>query len=891
MNYRRNFCLLILWFTGTCAGLSATHSPTLEDLRKEGILESSLRNRSNLPAKTLNPKVNMEQFESEIQPILKAHCIPCHGPDKSKARLRIDELNPNLVKGNDADWWLEVQSVISNGEMPPDDEPEMPGLDRGKVMEWLSGEIRTASITRRATGGYSSFRRMTKYEYNYALQDLLGLPWNFARDLPPEAHSEDGFKNSSENLHMSVTQLETYRRVAKKALSRATVRGPKPSVIYWGGTMDEVGKVDWQKQAAKVEKTRQELEGKPEAQEQKFEQLLRDFKKTHRRPYFKNLENGHTVPQSWGYGGARHALTPTDIPPVMPKSADHVAIIPQGTRQKLVIELGEKIPDEGILRVRVRASNNSMAEENIPTMQLEFGWQASNEGRALMRVSDQDVEIHATPENPHFYQWDVILGDIYPRNSVRKTSRMGSTPSPSEHLRLVNNSVNAGEIQIDYVEISGPIHDQWPPESHRRIFFESSQSSNENAYAREILVTFMPKAWRRSIVDEEVNQKLVLFQTMRNDCETFEEAMIEVLATVLSSPNFLYLSRDYADIDSEENPPKSSLLSQHELASRLSMFLWCSLPDDRLRNMASLGQLSNESTLRNEVSRMLEDPRSERFSQEFVHQWLDMQLLDFLGTDNKLDTSLKEAMKMETILFFQEVLRHDESLLNFLHSDFTMANERLAKHYNLSNIKGSEFRRVQLNMASRRGGMLTHAGLLAMNSSGNDSNPLKRGIWMLESFLNDPPPPPPPAVPEIDLADPAIARMTLKERIEDHRNHAACMSCHIKIDPWGIAFENYDSRGLWRAEANGKPVDSTSRLYNNDSLAGMLGLKRFLLKNRQDQFVLALTHKLCVFALGRPLTFSDRSLLEEIASSVRQKDDGLRDLIMEIATSKLFLSK
>ena len=262
--------------------------------KRESLSHRSATEPVYLP-KPLSPKVNLEQFESEIQPILKAHCIPCHGPDKSKARLRIDELNPNLVKGNDADWWLEVQSVISNGEMPPDDEPEMPGLDRGKVMEWLSGEIRTASITRRATGGYSSFRRMTKYEYNYALQDLLGLPWNFARDLPPEAHSEDGFKNSSENLHMSVTQLETYRRIAKKALSRATCSRPEALGNLLGGDngRSRQGGLAKNKQP-KSKKPRQELEGKPEAQEQKVEQLLRDFKKTHRRPYFKNLENGHT---------------------------------------------------------------------------------------------------------------------------------------------------------------------------------------------------------------------------------------------------------------------------------------------------------------------------------------------------------------------------------------------------------------------------------------------------------------------------------------------------------------------------------------------------------------------------------------------------------------------
>jgi MFS superfamily sulfate permease-like transporter len=178
-----------------------------------------------------------------------------------------------------------------------------------------------------------------------------------------------------------------------------------------------------------------------------------------------------------------------------------------------------------------------------------------------------------------------------------------------------------------------------------------------------------------------------------------------------------------------------------------------------------------------------------------------------------------------------------------------------------------------------------------MNSSGKDSNPLKRGIWLLESLLNDPPPPPPPAVPIIDLTDPEIAKMTLKERIEDHRNQPACISCHVKIDPWGIALENYDALGLWREQVNGKPVDSTSRLFNNESLNGMDGLKRFLLKNRQDQFVRALTHKMMVYALGRPLTFADRNGVEAIAAKVRQNGDGLATLVLQITSSELFLSK
>lgn len=422
---QQNLWMLILWFIGTWTGLSATHLTTLEELKKEGGLQSKLRARSSPPSDTEIPQADLERFNSEIQPILQTHCIPCHGPEKSKARLRIDQLNPDLIDGNDVDWWLEIQAVLGNDEMPPPDESELPGTDRSKVMEWLSGEIRTASITRRATGGYSSFRRMTKYEYNYAFQDLLGLPWNFARDLPPEAHSADGFQNSSETLHMSVAQLETYRRIAKKALLRATVQGPRPPVLYWGGSMDQVGNVDWNKQEDAIKKARKEEEKKPNEEKGKLDQLLSDFKKPHRRPYFKNLKTGHTVAQSWSYGGAKHALKPSDEKPEVPTTTDHVAIIPQGRRQKLVIELGNKVPDEGILRVKVRASRASASDANIPNMQLEFGWQASNEGRALLKASDQDFKVEASPDQPKFYQWDVVLGDIYPRNSVRKTSRMG----------------------------------------------------------------------------------------------------------------------------------------------------------------------------------------------------------------------------------------------------------------------------------------------------------------------------------------------------------------------------------------------------------------------------------------------------------------------------------
>jgi mono/diheme cytochrome c family protein len=886
----RSHCLLLALLIGTAVTVAAIDLPTLDEVRAAGARQSSFRNR---PATAVGPEAPppaLGRFRKEIEPVLKAHCVRCHGPEKAKANLRIDTLNPDLLKGRDVDWWLEILAVLGNGEMPPPDKSEMPGPERTKAIEWLAGEIRMASRVRRATEGHSSFRRMTRYEYNYALQDLLGLSLDFARDLPPEAHSEDGFQNSSETLHMSVMQLETYRRIARKALLRATVHGPRPPVLYWGVTMKKAAQIEWSQQQAKLAKLRDRFKDDPAKQKQELDRLIASFEKPPARAHFKDRSTGRTVRHAWDYRGAKHAFKPTSSRPKVPGAVDHVAVLPQGAKQKLVVELGEKLPDEGTLRVRVRASRTAAEEDRIPSLQLEFGWQASNEGRALLRVSNEDIPVAAGPDNPEFYQWEVPLGDIYPRNSVRQTSPLGSTPNPSEHIRLVNSSASRGDIQIDYVEVAAPVHDQWPPASHQRIFFDSKNRHDEPVYVREVLTAFMSRAWRRKVTAEEVGQKIRLFQAMRPSCDTFEEAVVETLATVLASPDFLYLVRDET-VRSSGPPSGPARLSEHELATRLAMFLWCSLPDDRLLKLAGRGQLSRADVLAGEVTRMLEDSRSQRFAKHFVRQWLDMQLLDFLKPGKSLELLLKEAMLQEPIVFFREMLRRDESVLNFIHADYTMANERLARHYGLPEVYGNHFRRVKLDAGHRRGGLLTQAGLLAMNSSGADSHPLKRGIWMLESLLNDPPPPPPPAVPEIDLADPEVAKMSLKERIEDHRNHAACMSCHAKIDPWGIAFENYDAQGRWRDHIRGKPVDATSRLFNNEPLNGMDGLKRFLLENRQDQFVRAMAHKMTVYALGRPLTFADRSGVDEITAKVRRQGDGLATLIMQVATAELFLSK
>ncbi len=854
---------------GERATLDAT-LPTLEEVRAAGALHSSYKNRKTHSVESQTPETDLSAFQTEIVPILKENCFRCHGPEVQEGSFRVDTLDPDLVHGDDADWWLEVAGALTKSEMPPEGEAKMPDEVRGKVIEWLTTEIQIASEVRRSEQGHSSFRRMTRYEYNYTLQDLLGLTFDLAKDLPPETFSQDGFQNSSEMLQMSVLQLEYYRELGRSALEKATVRGARPETLYYGIAMEEG--------VAQIKALGENGDGGGRRRD------------SGRNTQFKNLITGDVTPASYAYQNAKYSYRSGTTRPDIPQDLQYALFIPADEQH--IFDLGDTLPDTGILRIRALASRTSTEQKSLPALRLEFGFQPSNNSRSTERISSDDVAIQASPGQPQFYQWDIPLGELR-RNPYRKSSELGDFPNPTEYLVFQNvtqssSGDSVADIRIDYLEITTPAYDQWPPESHARIFIDSENKANEEAYARDVLANFMPRAWRRSVTASEIDQHRALFATVRTECGDFQEAMTEVLATVLASPKFLYLEQ----VNAEKQGAKE--LSNYELATRLSMFLWCSMPDEELLDLASQGRLRDQGELIRQTHRMLADPRSQRFSEHFVRQWLNLQLLDFLDVEEDLypdfDNNLREAMQQEPIAFFREVLRKNLSVMDFLHADYALVNERLAGHYGLPEVYGSDFRKVALDSVDCRGGLLTQAGLLAMNSDGKDSHPLKRGIWLLDRILNDPPPPPPPAVPEIDLADPEIAKLTLKERIENHRNHPACMSCHAKIDPWGIALENFDAIGSWRDEIKGTPVDASSLLFNKQKLDGIDGLKRHLLENRQDQFASAIVHKLTTYALGRPLTFSDRASIDEITTHLRDKGDGLKDLIGLIVTSELFLS-
>ena len=834
-----------------------------------------------------SPKANLVSFRKEIEPVLKAACTGCHGPKKQKAQFRVDTLNPNMLKGKDVSWWLEVQGVLTNGEMPPpDSDVKLSDADRVNVIDWLAGEIRAASEARRAEGGHSTFRRMTRYEYKYAMQDLLGLPHDFSRDLPPETSLEDGFKNSSDMLQMTAVQFAQYRVQARRALERATVRGERPAPVYYGLSMREFAERFEAKYAATVKRVRTKVQEEGLSAEEAWKAEKEKFSRNPGGAHYMDLVAGRGMRTRWAYHGAKYSWKPSNKRPEVRAVSPNVVVIP--ANQKFIIDVGDGLPDTGIMRVRIRAARMSADSKHLPTLRLHFGNQGSNDSRVSVEVGGRDITIDAPPGKPRFYQWDVPLTEI-PRNAFRATHKLGQLPNPAEFLDLRNTSSTPVALAIDYVEIIAPAFEQWPPESHTRIFHERN-GTEEKTYAREVLARFMERAWRRPLSDVEVSQKLALYAKLRPQCEDFQEAMVEVLASVLASPKFLYLVRG-----DQKGKPANQRVADHELASRLAFFLWSSLPDAELMTLARQGKLSDTMVFEQQTRRLLADPKAARFARHYTRQWLGMDQLDFVKIDRKaygnVDPLLTEAMKQEPVALFAEMLRANRPVMEFLHADYVLVNDRLARHYGIPEVYGDQLRKVKLSAEIKRGGLLTAAGLLVMNSNGKDSNPLKRGIWLLENLLHDPPPPPPPAVPEIDLADPEILKMTLKQRMEDHRSDPACFSCHSKIDPWGIAFENFDALGQWRDKIGDEPVDAASVLFNKDELRGMKSLKDYLLANRQDQFARAMVHKMAAYALGRPLTFGDRAEVDRITAALRRCGDGLADLVFLIVKSDLFQLK
>ena len=447
-------------------------------------------------------------------------------------------------------------------------------------------------------------------------------------------------------------------------------------------------------------------------------------------------------------------------------------------------------------------------------------------------------------------------------------------------------------LAIAAIEVQGPLVEPAQSElteTHRKIFTRTPKpdSSDVEECAQAILGSFARRAFRRPLEREELDRLVGLSRSVISEGESFERAIEVGIQAILVSPHFLFR----VEIDAEpENPQAIHLINEFELASRLSYFLWSSMPDEELFQLAGQNALRNGSTLRSQVERMLKDPKAQSFIESFSGQWLQTRNLKQMTPDPKLfptfDEPLREAMRHETELFFGEIVRGNHSILDLLDADFTYVNERLAKHYGLPGITGEQFQRVKLE-GSQRAGVLTQASILTLTSNPTRTSPVKRGKWVLENILGTPPPPPPPNVEELKNDEKSVLSGSLRQRMEQHRADPGCASCHKSMDPLGFGFENFDAIGAWRTKDGNFDIDPAGILPSGDAFATPQEL-RVILKKNQDQFARCLTEKMLTYSVGRGLEYYDKCAVDSLTVSLAKDNYRIGTLIQDIVHSDPF---
>jgi mono/diheme cytochrome c family protein len=515
-----------------------------------------------------------------------------------------------------------------------------------------------------------------------------------------------------------------------------------------------------------------------------------------------------------------------------------------------------------------------------------YGEQAGNEPPRLALLCDgRELKVFDVP-NTKVVAFEVAtpLDPGRHQLAVAYLNNYSELNHPDEKLRGDRN------LFVDSLEIQSPAVAPPLPEGHRRYIARLPQPGEERQVALEILGKFARHAYRRAVTPEEVARLANFVDATMRDHGTFLEGIQVAMQAALCSPYFLYRW----ELDPEQmKPNETRALTDFEVASRLSYFLWSSMPDDELLGLAERSALQVDGNLDKQVSRMLHDPRAKAFVANFSGQWLQIRGLNDLAPDPEsfpgFDPALRAAMKRESELLFETIIKEDRAVTDLLDADFTFLNERLAQHYGIDGVKGSEFRRVALPPDSPRGGVLTLGSVLTVTSTPTRTAPVLRGKWILEQILGTPPPPPPPDVPPLGEQNAVDQSASLRVRLEEHRSRAECAGCHAKMDPLGFALENFDAVGRWRDQDGKFPIDASGALAGGKTFNGARELKTLLKGDKR--FIRGFAEKMTIYALGRGLDSFDRCAVDEIVTKMSAQNNRFSALINAIVTSDPFLKR
>ncbi len=541
------------------------------------------------------------------------------------------------------------------------------------------------------------------------------------------------------------------------------------------------------------------------------------------------------------------------------------------------LSAGRYLADFSLVRVGIA--------ESVPPPRLVIGFGKDRRTVTAARVQDETVVYR--------YWLKVAEGDdqVHVALAPRAPGQTDSVNAliPTETAANVSGDQRYGGnrgLHVDSMVVRGPVRlDAGQlPESHRTVLFRNPEFGDASRIecAREVITRFAERAFRRPVTPTEVDRILRIFQSAHDRGESFERATQIALTTVLVSPKFLFLV-----VPEEVNEDRP--LTEYELASRLSYFLWSTMPDESLFQEARRGTLRGH--LREQVIRMLDDPKSQALVENFTGQWLQLRKLLGVAPDVELfpsfDDELRDAMRTETEKFFAHILRNNRSVLELLDADYTFVNDVLAHHYEIDGVSGKEFQRVAL-ADGKRGGVLTQGSILTLTSNPNRTSPVKRGQWILQQLLGTPPPPPPPDVEQLDESEQAAESASLRERLEVHRSNPECASCHSQMDPLGFALENYDAVGRWRTTDGEFAIDASGELIGGRRFEDAEGLKRLLTATAAKKFTRCLIENMLTYALGRGLEPDDFCTVEVIRQQLAGDEYRIRNIVFGIVESDAF---
>jgi mono/diheme cytochrome c family protein len=768
--------------------------------------------------------------------MLDRYCVGCHNDRLQSGGLALDAVDAGTPAGH-ADVWERVIQKLRTGSMPPGGRPRPSVETYHAVAQQLETALDRAAAVTPAPGRTSTVHRLNRTEYHHAIRDLLAVDVDVTALLPGDETSDTGFDNNAEVLSITTAQLERYLSAARHITRLAT--GLPPT-----GPGFETFAVPLL--------------------------LLQDDRQA------------PDLPLGSRGGAAIRYHFPADgeyLIKIRLRTNWQDYILGMGTAQQLDVRI------DGALVKRFTVGGDATGRPAPVTFTIaEPG---APEWEAYVLNADDDLEVRVPVEAGPRVVGVSFVRQRWEPEGVLQVRQAGEV--------LSNDEAYYGNAAVDSVAIGGPYDVTGSSDTPSRdtIFSCRPQdAADERPCAARIFSTLARRAYRRPVTDADLGTLLAFFDQGRAAGGSFDAGVQLALERLLVDPDFLLrLELDPPTLD----PGTVYRLSDIEIASRLSFFLWSSLPDDPLLAAAENGTLRDPAVLERQVRRMLADPRAVSLVDDFATQWLHLRNLDDVRGDPvpfpDYDDNLVEAFREETELFLTSTLREDHSVLELLRADYTFVNERLARHYDIPGVYGTRFRRVTLPDLEQRGGLLGHGSLLALTSYPTRTSPVLRGKWLLDTILDAPPPSPPPDVPALPDRGEGGRPESVRERLERHRSAPTCAACHSMIDPPGFALEQFDGMGAWRSVyAHGAPIDASAVMPNGVTVTGLSGLRAMLL-DQPEQFAKTVTSKLLSFALGRQLDYYDRPTVRQVVRDAATDDYRWSSLILGVVRSPAFLMR